>query len=137
MTKTINQIQDEIIKEFELFDNWEDRYEHLINLGQELPPLPKKLKTEDTLVPGCQSKVWLHISSQNATLHLQGQSDALITSGLLALILRIFNNQPPKEIQNAELYFIDRIKLAEHLSQTRANGLYSIIQRIKDYTIKC
>jgi cysteine desulfuration protein SufE len=133
MTKSINQIQDEIIEEFELFDNWEDRYEHLINLGQELPSLPEELKTEDSLVPGCQSKVWLHMSTQNTTLHLQGQSDALITSGLLALILRIFSNQTIEEIQNSDLYFIDRISLSEHLSQTRANGLYSIIKRIKNY----
>ncbi len=133
MTKTINQIQDEIIEEFSFFDNWEDRYEHLINLGQELPSLPENLKTEDKLVPGCQSRVWLHIEKDKDILQIQGQSDALITSGLLSLILRIFSNQPIEEISNADLYFIDKIELKEHLSQTRANGLYSIIEKIKSY----
>ncbi|MCA0430096.1 MAG: SufE family protein [Bacteroidetes bacterium] len=134
---TINEIENEIIEEFELFgDDWEGKYEHIIDLGKNLPIIKPEYKTENNLIKGCQSKVWLHTDFENGKLIYTADSDAIITKGIVALMVRVLSNQPPKAIINAELNFMKTIGLMEHLSPTRANGLVSMINRMKQDAIK-
>ncbi len=132
---TINEIQDEVIEEFSLFDDWMDKYEHIISFGKELPPLPEDKKTEDNLVKGCQSKVWLEASKEGNTLHFEADSDAIIAKGIIGLLIRILSNQPAQDIAHADLYAIDKIGLKDHLSPNRANGLSNMIKKLKMYAI--
>jgi len=129
----INQQQDIIIDEFGQFTNWTDRYEYLIDLGKSLPPLDEKYKTSAYLVKGCQSQVWLHGEIADKRLYLQADSDAVITKGIIALLIRVFSGQQTADIGDAQLYFIDEIGLKSHLSPTRSNGLQSMIQYIRSY----
>jgi cysteine desulfuration protein SufE len=138
---TINEIQDEIIEEFEGFDDWMDKYQMLIDLGNDLEPLPKQYKTEQNLIDGCQSRVWVQCDLVPAAegdapvMHLQADSDALIVKGIVALLLRVLNDHTPQEILDADLYFIERIGLREHLSPTRSNGLLAMVRQIRAYAI--
>ncbi|MBA3649728.1 MAG: SufE family protein [Chitinophagales bacterium] len=129
------EVEQEIIDEFELFDDWSDRYEHLINEGKSLPLIDTIYKDEDHLVKGCQSLVWLHADHGNERMHYTADSDAIITKGMIALLLRVLNDRTPDEIINAKLAFIDRINLKEHLSPGRANGLVSMLRKIKIYAL--
>lgn len=132
---TINDIQDEIIEEFSLFDDWMDRYALLIDLGNSLEDLDTKYKVEDNLIVGCQSRVWLHAEMQADKLVFQAESDAVIVKGIIALLLKVLSNRTPDEILGTDLYFIDRIGLKEHLSPTRSNGLVSMIKQIHFYAM--
>ena len=139
---TINEIQNEVIEEFEEFDDWMDKYQMLIDLGNDLEPLEEKYKTEQNLIEGCQSRVWIQcdketspIPSQGVVLHFTAESDALIVKGIIALLLRVLSGHTPQEILDAELYFIDRIGLHDHLSPTRSNGLLAMVKRIKAYAM--
>ena len=132
---TIKEIQDEIIDEFALFDEWMDKYEHIIDLGKELPIIETQFKTEDNLIKGCQSRVWLHAALTDGNIIFSADSDAIITKGIIALMIRVFSNHTPKEIADSDLFFIDQIGLKEHLSPTRSNGLVSMVKQIKMYSI--
>lgn len=132
---TINELQNEVIEEFNDFSDWMDKYQMLIDLGNELQPLDAKYKTEDNIIEGCQSRVWIQCDYNNGFLHFTADSDALIVKGIIALLIRVLNNQPAKDILNTELYFIDEIGLKEHLSPTRSNGLLSMVKRIKAYAL--
>ena len=131
----INSIQDEIIEEFTLFEDWLDKYEHIINLGKELTELDASHRVDENLVKGCQSQVWLNAKHNEGKLLFEADSDALITKGLIALLIRVLSNNSSKEIMDAELYFIDKIGLGNHLSPNRANGLASMVKKIKTYAI--
>lgn len=129
---TIAEIENEIIEEFELFgDDWEGKYEHLIELGKSLPKIEESLKTEDRIIKGCQSKVWLHSEKKDGEIVYTADSDAIITKGMVALMIRVLSHQKPQNIVNANLDFINKIGLTEHLSPTRANGLVSMIKQMK------
>lgn len=129
---TINEIESEIIDEFELFgDDWEGKYEHLIELGKNLPKIKEEFKTDDRLIKGCQSRVWLHSEKVDNRIIFTAESDAIITKGMVALMVRVLSNQHPIDIINADLNFINKIGLTEHLSPTRANGLVSMIKQMK------
>ena len=135
-TMTINEIQDEVISEFEGFDDWMDKYQLLIDLGSEQEPLDDKYKTEQNLIDGCQSRVWVQCDKEaDGTLTFIAESDALIVKGIVALLIRVLSGHTPKEILDADLYFIDRIGLREHLSPTRSNGLLAMVKRIKAYAV--
>lgn len=135
-TMTINEIQDEVISEFEGFDDWMDKYQLLIDLGSEQEPLDDKYKTEQNLIDGCQSRVWVQCDKEaDGTLTFTAESDALIVKGIVALLIRVLSGHTPKEILDADLYFIDRIGLREHLSPTRSNGLLAMVKRIKAYAV--
>ena len=134
MTKmTINEIQDEIIAEFEGLTDWMDRYAYIIELGNSLPPFPENEKTPANLIEGCQSRVWIAASRNGKDVVFQGDSDAMIVKGIVALLLRVLSDHTPEEILDADLYFIDRIGLAEHLSPTRSNGLVSMVKEMRNY----
>lgn len=135
MTKPINEIEGEIVEEFSLFDDWMGKYEYLIELGKSLPLIDEQYKTDDLLVKGCQSKVWLHAEMKDGTVVFTADSDAIITKGLVSLLVNVLNNHSPDEIINAELGFIDEIGLKEHLSPTRSNGLVSMIKQMKLYAL--
>jgi cysteine desulfuration protein SufE len=128
---TILDIEKEIIEEFELFENWEDKYQYIIDMGKDLKGLLEQYKTDDRLIKGCQSKVWLHSEVENGKIIFKADSDAIITKGIVALMIRVLSNHSPDEIVNAELSFINAIGLKEHLSPTRANGLVSMIKQMK------
>jgi cysteine desulfuration protein SufE len=129
---SIAEIEQEIIEEFELFaDDWELKYEHLIELGKSLPLINEKYKTEENIIKGCQSKVWLHSALENGKVLYTADSDAIITKGMVALMIRVLSNQKPDDILHADMAFIDKIGLKEHLSPTRANGLVSMIRQMK------
>ncbi len=129
---TIEDIENEIIEEFEIFgDDWEGKYEHLIDLGKSLPKIKEDYKTDDRLIKGCQSKVWLHTEKQGNEIVYTADSDAIITKGMVALIIRVLSHQKPEAILKADLGFINKIGLTEHLSPTRANGLLSMIKQMK------
>ena len=129
---TIEEIENEIIEEFELFgDDWEGKYEHLIELGKSLPKIKEELKTDDRIIKGCQSKVWLHSEKQGDEIVFTADSDAIITKGMVALMIRVLSHQKPQAILSANLEFINKIGLTEHLSPTRANGLVSMIKQMK------
>lgn len=132
---TIQETQQEIIDEFSMFDDWMQRYEYMIELGKSLPLIPLAYKTEDNIIKGCQSKVWIHAELKDDQLHFSADSDAIITKGIIALLIRVFSNQHPENILAADTDFIDKIGLKEHLSPTRANGLLSMIKQIKLYAI--
>lgn len=127
----IDQIQDAIIEEFNLFEQWFDKYEYLIDLGKNLPVIDDAFKTDANLIRGCQSRVWLHAEMENGAVQFTADSDAVITRGIIALLIRVLAGQTPADIANAELYFIDAIGLREHLSSTRANGLVSMVETLK------
>lgn len=131
----IQKIQSEIIEEFSLYDNWQDKYELLISMAKELPPMDEKYKTEENLVRGCQARVWLHPYMENDLLKFSADSDALITKGLVALMVRVLSGNKPEEIAKSDLFFIDKIGLREHLSPTRSNGLVAMIKQMKLYGV--
>ena len=132
---TIKEIQDEIVEEFNLFEDWMQRYEYMIEFGKSLPLIAPEFKTDDNIIKGCQSKVWVHAELKNNQLIFSADSDAIITKGIIAILIRAFSNQHPKDILDADTNFIDQIGLKEHLSPTRANGLVSMIKQIKLYAI--
>lgn len=133
---TINEIQDEVIEEFSLLDDWMDRYQLLIDMGEEQPALPDADKTPDNLIDGCQSRVWLVCEhTAEGLLHFRAESDALIVKGIVTLLLRVVNDHTPQEILAADLYFIREIGLQEHLSPTRSNGLLAMVKQIRCYAI--
>ena len=132
---TINEIQDEIIEEFSGFDDWMDQYQLLIDLGNEQAPLDEKYKTESNLIDGCQSRVWLQCDYSDGLLHFTAESDALIVKGIIALLIRVLSDHTPQEIIDADLYFIDKIGLKEHLSPTRSNGLLAMMKQMKMYAL--
>ena len=132
---TINEIQDEIIEEFSDFDDWMDKYQLLIDLGNEQQPLEDKYKTESNLIDGCQSRVWLQADGKDATIHFTAESDALIVKGIIALLIRVLSDHTPREILDADLYFIERIGLREHLSPTRSNGLLAMVKQMRAYAL--
>ena len=132
---TISEIQEEIVDEFSLFDDWMQRYEYMIELGKSLPLIDEKYKTEDNIIKGCQSKVWVHAELEEDRLVFTADSDAIITKGIIAVLVRAFSNQKPQDIIDANTDFIDAIGLKEHLSPTRANGLVSMIKQLKLYAV--
>ena len=132
---TIKAIQEELIDEFSLFDDWMDKYEHLIDLGKTLPLIDPVLKTEDRIIKGCQSKVWLDAKLEDGKVVFTADSDAIITKGIVAVLIRVFSNQVPEDIVSANTNFIDEIGLKEHLSPTRANGLVAMIKQMKLYAL--
>jgi cysteine desulfuration protein SufE len=132
---TIKEIQEEIIDEFSMFEDWMERYEYIIDLGKSLPLIKDEFKTDSNLISGCQSKVWLHSEIEGDKIKFTADSDAILTKGIVALLLRVFNNQKPADILDADLFFVDEIGLKEHLSPTRANGLVSMIKQIKLYAL--
>jgi len=132
---TINEIQDELIDEFSLFGDWMEKYEYIIQLGKELPLIDPQYKTEENLIKGCQSKVWLHAEYSQGKVLFTADSDAIITKGLVGMVVRVLSGHTPQEITDADLYFVDRIGLKEHLSVTRSNGLVSMIKQMKLYAL--
>jgi cysteine desulfuration protein SufE len=132
---TIKEIQEEIIDEFSMFDDWMDRYEYLIELGKSLPIIDEQFKLDENLIKGCQSKVWLYSELEDDRVKFSADSDAILTKGIAALLLRVYSGQKPGDILTAETSFIDEVGLKEHLSPTRANGLVSMIKQIKMYAI--
>jgi cysteine desulfuration protein SufE len=132
---TINQVQDAIVEEFSVFNDWMDKYNLLIDLGKELPIIDPKFKTKDFLIEGCQSKVWLHPEFDGNKITFSADSDAIITRGIVGLLIKVLSNRTPQEIISAELYFIDKIGLRQHLSPTRSNGLLSMVRQIKLYAL--
>ena len=132
---TINELQDKVVEEFSELTDWMDKYQILIELGNELEPLDEKYKTEKNIIDGCQSRVWLQCDIVDGQLVFTADSDALITKGIIALLIRVISNHIPQEIIDAEFYFIDRIGLRQHLSPTRSNGLLSMVKQIKAYAL--
>lgn len=132
---TIEEIQKELIEEFDMFDDWMQKYEYMIELGKSLPLIEGTYKTEENLIKGCQSKVWLHSELVNDKILFTADSDAIITKGIIAILIRVFSNQKPADIVNANTDFINEIGLTDHLSPTRANGLVSMIKQMKMYAI--
>jgi len=132
---TIKEIQDKIVEEFSMFDDWTERYEYIIELGKNLPIIDPKHKTPDYLIQGCQSSVWLNAQNEKGRVVFTADSDAILTKGIIALMIRVFSDQSPSDILEASTDFIDKIGLTEHLSPTRANGLVSMIKYIKMYAV--
>lgn len=135
MNKTINEIQNEVVEEFDMFEDWMAKYEHIIGLGKSLPLINEKYKTDDFLIRGCQSRVWLFAELKDEHIVFTADSDAIITKGLVAMMVRVLSDRAPDEIVNADLFFVDKIGLNQHLSQTRANGLSSMIRQMKMYAL--
>jgi|TARA_B110000444_G_scaffold59364_1_gene55311 cysteine desulfuration protein SufE len=133
--ETIKAVQNDIIEEFSMFDDWIQRYEYMIELGKSLPLIASEFKSDDYIIKGCQSKVWVHADLQGTKLIFTADSDAIITKGIIAILIRAYSNQHPDEILNANNDFIDKIGLKEHLSPTRANGLVSMIKQMKMYAL--
>jgi cysteine desulfuration protein SufE len=132
---TIQEIQDEIVDEFSMFEDWMQRYEYIIDLGKSLPLIDEQFKTEDNIIKGCQSKVWVHAEQQGEKVVFSADSDAILTKGIIAILIRAFSNQKAADILEANTDFIDKIGLKEHLSPTRANGLVSMVKKIKMYAL--
>lgn len=132
---TIQGLQEEIIEEFSMFEDWMQRYEYIIELGKSLPVIQDDYKTEDNIIKGCQSKVWLHAESKGENLYFTADSDAILTKGIIAILIRVFSGQKATDILDADTSFVDEIGLKEHLSATRANGLVSMIKQIKMYAL--
>ena len=132
---TINEIQDEVIEEFSVFDDWMDKYALLIDMGNALPTLDGRYKTSSNLIEGCQSRVWLQADYTDGQAIFQGESDAVIVKGIVSLLIRVLSHHTPQEILDADLYFIDRIGLKEHLSPTRSNGLVAMLKQMKMYAL--
>ena len=133
--QTIQEIQEEIIDGLSMFDDWMQRYEYMIDLGKSLPLIEEQYKTDEYIIKGCQSKVWVHADMENEKIHFTADSDAIITKGIIAILIRAFSGQSPQDIIDADTAFIDEIGLKEHLSPTRANGLVSMIKQIKLYAV--
>ena len=129
----INDIQNEIIEDFSLFDDWMEKYEYIIDMGKNLPLIDEKYKTDDYIIKGCQSKVWLRAEKEGDRVNFYADSDAVITKGIISMLIKVLSGQKAEEIANADLYFIDKIGLKEHLSPTRSNGLVSMIKQMKYY----
>lgn len=132
---TINEIQDNVIEEFSAFDDWMDKYALLIDLGNSLPPLDDKYKTESNLIEGCQSRVWLQADYTDGKIIFQGESDAVIVKGIVSLLIQVLSDHTPQEILDADLYFIEKIGLKEHLSPTRSNGLVAMVKQMRMYAL--
>ena len=132
---TINEIQNEIIEEFSEFDDWMDKYQMLIDMGNDQPPLDDKYKTESNLIDGCQSRVWLQADYADGVITFSAESDALIVKGIVSLLIRVLSGHSPKGIMDADLYFIDRIGLSDHLSPTRSNGLLAMVKQMRMYAV--
>ncbi|MCD8538535.1 MAG: SufE family protein [Leadbetterella sp.] len=132
---SINEIQDEIIETFELFDDWEEKYEYIIDLGKKLPGLDEQYKTEDNIIKGCQSVVWLHAAMQEDKVIFEADSQAIIVKGLVSMLLKVLSGHTPDEILNADLYFIEKTGLTSHLAQTRSNGLAAMVRQMKTYAL--
>ena len=132
---SINDIQNEIIDEFSMFEDWEERYQYMIDLGKDLPLIEAQYKTDSNIIKGCQSKVWVHAELKDDKIFFTADSDAIITKGIIAILIRVFSNQRPKDIIEANTDFIEKIGLKDHLSPTRANGLVSMIKQLKMYAI--
>lgn len=132
---SINDVQDEIIEDFSVFDDWMDKYALLIELGNSLEPLDEKLRVESNLIQGCQSRVWIQAEYVDGRIYFKAESDAVIVKGIIALLIKVLSNRTPDEIINADLYFVNRIGLDEHLSPTRSNGLVSMIKQIRFYAM--
>lgn len=135
MAKSIDEIQDELIEEFSLFDDWADKYEYLIDLGKKLPLLSEEFKTEENVIKGCQSRVWLHAEKKDGELIFEADSEAVIVKGLISMLIRVLSHQSADNILKADLYFIDKIGMSQHLAQTRSNGLLSMVKQIKNYAL--
>jgi len=131
----IKEIQEDIIGEFQMFDDWMERYEYLIDLGKSLPLINEEYRTDDNIIKGCQSRVWLHAEGNKEKVQFTADSDAILTKGLIALLIRVLDGQGAEEIAAADLYFLDQIGLKEHLSPTRANGLLSMVKQMKFYAL--
>ncbi len=132
---TINEEQDRIIEDFEFFGDWDDKYEYIIQLGKDLPKIDEQYKRDENLIKGCQSRVWLHAEYKDGLVNFTADSDAMITKGLVSLMISVLSGHTPKEIADAEIYFIDRIGLRSHLSPTRSNGLLSMLKQMKMYAV--
>lgn len=132
---TINESQDEIVEEFELFDDWADKYEYIIDLGKKLKGLPEEQKTEDNIIKGCQSRVWLNARKEDESLIFEADSEAIIVKGLVNMLIRVLSGHTPQDIAKADLYFMDKIGMSQHLAQTRSNGLASMVKQMKNYAI--
>lgn len=132
---SINEIQDQIIEEFSMVDDWMDKYQMLIELGNSLEPLEEKYKTPQNIIEGCQSRVWLQADYNDGIIHFSGESDAVIVKGLVSLLIQVLSDHTPDEILNCDLYFIEKIGLREHLSPTRSNGLLSMVKQMKVYAL--
>ncbi len=132
---TIKEKEQEIIEEFSLFDDWMDKYNYIIELGRSVPQIDEKYKEEKYLISGCQAQVWLHANYEDGKVYFTAESDALITKGIVALLIRVLSGQPPQDIVDADMTFIDEIGLKEHLSQTRSNGLLNMIKQMKLYAL--
>lgn len=135
MEQTINELQDEVIEDFSAFDDWMDKYALLIDLGNSLPPLDGKDKTESNLIEGCQSRVWLSADYKDGKIWFRGESDAVIVKGIVSLLIKIISGHTPQEILDTDLYFIERIGLKEHLSPTRSNGLVAMVKQMRMYAL--
>ena len=133
--KSINDIQDEIVDDFSMYEDWNDKYEYLIEFGKSLPLIDEQYRTDENRIHGCQSKVWLHAEMKENKLYFYADSDAIITKGIVGLLVKVLSGHTPKEISDNDLYFIEKIGLKEHLSPTRANGLVSMIKKMKTYSI--
>jgi cysteine desulfuration protein SufE len=133
--KSIREIQEEIVTEFEAYDDWMDKYNYLIELSKELPLIDPKLKVNDNLINGCQSKVWLNAEYNQGIIYFSADSDAIITKGIIALLIRVMSGRTPEEIMNTDLFFIDQIGLRQNLSPTRSNGLLSMVRQMKLYAL--
>ncbi len=132
---SINTIQDEIIENFDFFEDWDDKYAHIIEMGKELQPLAEKHKTDDNIIKGCQSRVWLNAEMEGKNLLFSADSDAIIVKGLVAMLLKVFSNHTPDEIMSSDIYFMEKIGMANHLSPTRSNGLVAMVKQIKLYAL--
>lgn len=132
---TINETQDELIEEFGLFEDWADKYEYLIDLGKKLSPMNDAFKTEENVIKGCQSKVWLHAEKQGDQVVFFADSEAIIVKGMISMLIRVLSNHKAAEIMQADLYFIDQIGMSQHLAQTRSNGLVAMVKQMKNYAV--
>jgi cysteine desulfuration protein SufE len=135
MAQSIQEIQEELIEEFGLFDDWADKYEYLIDLGKKLPNLSETFKTEENVIKGCQSRVWLHAEKQGNQIVFEADSEAVIVKGMISMLIRVLSNHTAEEIMKADLYFIDQIGMSQHLAQTRSNGLLSMVKQMKNYAL--
>jgi cysteine desulfuration protein SufE len=135
MGQAINDIQEELIEEFGLFEDWADKYEYLIDLGKKLAPMSDVFKTEENVIKGCQSRVWLHAEKQGDLIVFQADSEAIIVKGMISMLIRVLSNHTPAEILAADLYFIDQIGMSQHLAQTRSNGLVSMVKQMQHYAL--
>ena len=132
---TINETQDQLIDDFELFDDWEEKYEYIIDMGKKLPAMPEEHKSEENIIKGCQSVVWLNASYKDGIVNFEADSQAIIVKGLVSMLLNVLSGHTPEEILHADLYFIEKIGLTSHLAQTRANGLAAMVKQMKTYAL--